>query len=516
MQMKLPVYKDKVRACFLGKNIGGTLGMPFECRRGLFDVSYYTHDINGEPLPNDDLDLQLVWLNAVERFGRGVNAQALGEYWLSYITPSWCEYGAAKNNMRMGLNPPLSGYINNLNRDSCGAFIRSELWACLAPGHPEIAVKYAYEDAIVDHSYEGVYAEIFTAAIQSSAFVEGDRDKLIEIGLSYIPEDSGVYRAVRHVVDAYKSGKDWKKVREEILADFPSTFGLMCPDDGNGNTEVSIPETRIGYDTPCNIALMVLGLVYGEGDFGNSICIAASCGEDADCTAATLGALLGIIGGTDSIDKKWADPIGDKIATISINMGDHDCDIPKTVTELTDRIIALVPSFLGHKYYKWDDNSGGLSLLLLDNDNLMNRDRRRGPFDKWNFLEKLKMQPFGQVYDSPIFTASLLCSDAPYISADGEIEYTLKLENKFLSQQFLSLRWFLPEEFEAVPAQYSSISLEQYHGNVGKAECRFKIKAPQVLREPKYDLVLEISANARHTKLYIPVTLLNMKKPEYD
>ena len=57
---------------------------------------------------------------------------------------------------------------------------------------------------------------------------------------------------------------------------------------------------------------------------------------------------------------------------------------------------------------------------------------------------------------------------------------------------------------------------EQYHGNVGKAECRFKIKAPQVLREPKYDLVLEISANARHTKLYIPVTLLNMKKPEYD
>lgn len=109
MKMHVSDYRKKVEGCWMGKSIGGTLGAPFECRRGVFDVSFYTHDLNGEPLPNDDLDLQLVWLNAVEEFGRRTNASILGEFWLSYISPNWSEYGAGKNNLRVGLAPPLSG-----------------------------------------------------------------------------------------------------------------------------------------------------------------------------------------------------------------------------------------------------------------------------------------------------------------------------------------------------------------------------------------------------------------------
>lgn len=54
-------YQDKVSGCWLGKNIGGTLGMPMEWERRKNDVTYYTHDITGEPLPNDDLDIQILW-----------------------------------------------------------------------------------------------------------------------------------------------------------------------------------------------------------------------------------------------------------------------------------------------------------------------------------------------------------------------------------------------------------------------------------------------------------------------
>ena len=79
--------------------------------------------------------------------------------------------------------------MDNTYKNSNGCWIRSELWACLAPGHPEIATRYAFEDAIVDHANEGMYGEIFTAALQSAAFAESDREKLIDIGLSYIPED---------------------------------------------------------------------------------------------------------------------------------------------------------------------------------------------------------------------------------------------------------------------------------------------------------------------------------------
>jgi hypothetical protein len=112
--MNIHDYRDKVLGCWLGKNIGGTLGAPFECKRGVFPVEFYTQDTHGEPLPNDDLDLQLVWLNAVEKYSRSVNSSILGEYWLMYIVPNWGEYGAGKNNLTAGLLPPLSGYVNNV------------------------------------------------------------------------------------------------------------------------------------------------------------------------------------------------------------------------------------------------------------------------------------------------------------------------------------------------------------------------------------------------------------------
>ena len=70
-------YLDKVRACWLGKNIGGTLGAPFECKQGAIDLDFYTHDLAEGVLPNDDLDLQLVWLIAAEQAGKKVNAEIL-------------------------------------------------------------------------------------------------------------------------------------------------------------------------------------------------------------------------------------------------------------------------------------------------------------------------------------------------------------------------------------------------------------------------------------------------------
>ena len=58
--MNFKEYADKVRACWFGKNIGGTLGCPLEGRRDVFDLDFYVHDIRTGSLPNDDLDLQLV------------------------------------------------------------------------------------------------------------------------------------------------------------------------------------------------------------------------------------------------------------------------------------------------------------------------------------------------------------------------------------------------------------------------------------------------------------------------
>ena len=61
--------RDKILGCWAGKNIGGTVGGPFEGQAGPLDVEFYTHKMDGQPLPNDDLDLQWIWLSALEIVG---------------------------------------------------------------------------------------------------------------------------------------------------------------------------------------------------------------------------------------------------------------------------------------------------------------------------------------------------------------------------------------------------------------------------------------------------------------
>ena len=88
-------YINKVKGCWMGKNIGGTLGAPLEgmnCEDFEKYYDYYLQDLDGKAFPNDDLDLQLVWLNAVEKYGKQLNSRILGEYWLSYIVPNFSNF----------------------------------------------------------------------------------------------------------------------------------------------------------------------------------------------------------------------------------------------------------------------------------------------------------------------------------------------------------------------------------------------------------------------------------------
>ncbi|MBR3866790.1 MAG: ADP-ribosylglycohydrolase family protein, partial [Butyricicoccus sp.] len=68
MKLNFQNYKDKVSACWIGKNIGGTMGTPYEGRHEMQDIQGFVTK-PGEVLPNDDLDLQLVWLRALENVG---------------------------------------------------------------------------------------------------------------------------------------------------------------------------------------------------------------------------------------------------------------------------------------------------------------------------------------------------------------------------------------------------------------------------------------------------------------
>ena len=170
--------RDKILACWIGKNIGGTLGGPYEGKREVFDIKGFTTE-PGNPLPNDDLDLQMVWLKAMEENGPfKLNERILAEYWMEYIPPYWNEYGIGKGNMSIGLVPPICGEYQNDYKHSNGAWIRTEVWATLFPGLVDEAIKFAYYDACIDHGQgEGTYATIFIAAMESAAVLISDSIK---------------------------------------------------------------------------------------------------------------------------------------------------------------------------------------------------------------------------------------------------------------------------------------------------------------------------------------------------
>jgi ADP-ribosylglycohydrolase len=316
-------FRDRVLACWMGKNIGGTLGTPLEGKREANSVAFYPNLKPGEPAANDDLDLQLVWLKALEEHHGRVDARILGQYWLKYIPMEANEYTVGKMNMRRGILPPLSGEFDNAQwKHSNGAWIRSEIWACLAPGCPGLAARLAREDACVDHgAAEGMLAELFTAAVESAAFVESDRGRLIGIGLSMIPPQSKVARAVHAALDAKKAGKDWKTARQDVIR---------------------VTEDTGWFQAPRNIGFLIIGWLYGDDDFGKSLCAAVNCGDDTDCTGATLGSILGILHGTKGIPSKWSAPIGSDIKTMAVS----GFEPPKNIRILTDRTVAMTKKML--------------------------------------------------------------------------------------------------------------------------------------------------------------------------
>lgn len=500
MNISFNDYREKVKACWLGKNIGGTLGAPLEGRRGIFNVTYYTHDLSIGVLPNDDLDLQLVWLLAAENYGQKLNSEILGEYWLTYITADWSEYGTGKGNMRFGLLPPVSGRYHNPYGNSCGCFIRSEIWACLAPGHPEIATKYAYEDAITDHTDEGVYAELFCAAVESAAFIESDTRKLIEIGLSYIPADCMVAKCVKAVIDCYDNGQTWQEARKTVLTLAPSTFGARYPELDDLTQD---PIGSLGFDAPNNIGIIIIGWLYGEGDFSNSICIATNCGEDTDCTAGTLGAIMGIVGRRKIIDEKWLKPIGEEIKTIAIDRTKEP--FPKTVTELTDRVTRLMPAFM-HGFANFDD-TGILNISTTDSLLCPSEYNNVFYYNTRPYSDNFSLSSLYVAKDGPLFEAKLAFEDIS-IANDTEKKLTLHLKNKFYQPQWLKLKWYLPEEWTITSGKEGCMLLDQEHSQGRFCEKSFTI-IPQNLTQGKYELTLEISCEGRPSKLYIPFVFIN-------
>jgi len=478
--------RDKIYACWIGKNIGGTIGGPFECKKEILNVEGFS-TAKGEPLPNDDLDLQIIWLAAMEEIGPyQLSANELGHYWLSYLPAPWNEYGVGKANLRVGIPAPLCGELNNEYwRHSNGAWIRSEIWACLAPGYPEVARRYAFADACIDHGMgEGTVAEQFTATMQSLAFFNNDIRDILNKSLEAIPADSRVARSVRIAMDGYDAGKDWKDVRNELVKDSEDLDWFMAP---------------------ANLGFVVLGLLYGEGDFKKSMLTAVNCGDDTDCTAATVGAFLGILGGMDGIPQDWAEYIGDEIITISIDRSYANVHSLHTCTQLTDRIMNLIPTVLTANNLPcvWTDGESELIKHKPPHNHAFILDAAydRKPMER--------PQYFIESHNGPIYRVLVEYDRKPVLMPGESVNITLRFVSKLYRPENVNIH-ICPPVGIACSAKAGCVYCDHTDFNTGKKTglYTFTLTATEEMCEPINQVRVEATIPARHNTIFIEVPIV--------
>ncbi len=358
-----PGLESRIFGCWLGKSIGGTLGIPAEGRMERLHLSYY------DPVPtttpsNDDLELQLVWLDLLEKRGLDLTQSDFADAWLSHIHYMWDEYGRCRWNLRRAVPQPDVGTFENPFQAGMGAPIRSEIWACIADGDADLAARYAALDASLDHGPEGIAGEVFFAVLQTLVLkgadcpeaLVGARDAIDPVGT--LSNETADY-ADRH---GFVNRQDAKMSRHEALRRIDATtreptmanlhytetaraVSLVLERYAKGVEVWRCREQLLAAHNnanfthaPLNVALTVWALVYGEGDFEKSILLAVNGGYDTDCTAATVGATLGLALGRERIPTRWKSPIGERV---SVGPGIRGISAPRTLEELTERTLRL-------------------------------------------------------------------------------------------------------------------------------------------------------------------------------
>ena len=308
----------RIHGCWLGKSIGGTLGLPAEGRMNRLHFSFYDPVPTIAP-PNDDLELQLVWLHILETLKDGtLTQQDFANAWLNHLHYMWDEYGRCRWNLRRGVPVAAVGTFENNFVSGMGSPIRSEIWACLFPGDPASAAYYAALDASLDHGVEGIAGEVLFSVMQCLVAAGAPVAEAITAALARIPADCETARALQLVADAQRAVVPVWEARDHLLAKH-----------GNDNFT----------HTPLNVGLTIWALLYGEGDFEKSILLAVNGGYDTDCTAATVGATIGLALGADAIPDRWCRPIGNGVF---IGAGIVGINAAASLGELTDRTLALI------------------------------------------------------------------------------------------------------------------------------------------------------------------------------
>lgn len=252
-------------------------------RKGMLWEFYTRHKINGVPM-DDDPAYTLLGLLVAEQFGTDFSVEENGRAWLKFLPFGCSAEDIALTNLKAGVPAAKAGEKNNPYCEWIGADIRADPWGYMAPGWPEYAADMAYRDAYLSHRRNGIYGEMFFAAAISAAFAVDNPVEALEIGLTEIPEECALAKAVRWALQQAPRIRNYRQAREAVDRHFAGMHAVH---------------------TINNACLTIWGITIGGTDFTKVIGETVAMGLDNDCTAATAGSIVGAVVGKKGIPKHW-------------------------------------------------------------------------------------------------------------------------------------------------------------------------------------------------------------------
>jgi hypothetical protein len=318
--------QDKIKGGWAGQVIGCTYGGPTEFRyNGVmipdsvsipWDSTRCLWYYQNAPGLYDDVYMDLTFVDVFEKEGidAPANSHAMAYANAGYML--WHANQAGRYNIINGIMPPQSGHwLNNPHADDIDFQIEADFAGLMSPGMVNTSSEICDKVGHIMNYGDGWYGGVYVAAMYSLAFVSADVNFVVTEALKSIPAESQFYQCIADVIAWHKQyPADWKQTWNETQKKWSHDIG--CPDGVYRDFNI---------DAKINAAYIIVGLLYGEGDYGKTLDISTRCGQDSDCNPASAGGILGTMLGYSNIPEKWKNPVYKvedmdfKYTTVSLN-----------------------------------------------------------------------------------------------------------------------------------------------------------------------------------------------------
>lgn len=297
---------NRIKGAWAGQAIGCTYGGPTEfkwCGRMIEDsvaldwpehnMKWYFENYSGL---YDDVYMDLTFVDVFDRCGLDA---PVGEFATAFANagyPLWHANQQARYNILQGIMPPESGYWeNNPHADDIDFQIEADYAGIMCPGMPRAASYYSDAIGHMMNYGDGWYGGVYVANMYALAFVYKDIETVVREGLKSIPEQSDYYKCMSDVIRWHNQNPDdWKATWALVQENWADDAG--CPDGVFRDFDI---------DATINSAYILIGLLYGQGDFEKTMEISTRCGQDSDCNPASAAGILGTMLGYDGIPEKF-------------------------------------------------------------------------------------------------------------------------------------------------------------------------------------------------------------------